>query len=669
MKRALKITLGVVASLIIAVVIATVALSRMVNTTLIKEQAHAWVKDNLQRELTIKGDLHWRLLPNLSLRADDIQLSNPKGFGDNAFATAKSVSISLRLLPLLHRNIAINTIELHDADIHLQKNKSGNNNWNFATPSTASQTPSGYSIDIQKLLLSNSTIRLTDLNSQSGFVVNNATIQTSKITPNAPFTLSGQWRFSRPNTKQRSDITFQGKLLFEQAAQRLTIQSAELSMTQSDNPINTFTLYCNGHVDIAKEQFALTISNMEFAKVLRVKGTLSGKHLFTKPLIEGKLTTNTFNAKTVLANMGHPILTVNSKALTNVQLTSNIQLNDSTLQLKPLTVYIDQYKINGSTTVNTNNNRVQLDLRAGDIVLDGYGLIPRQQKSTSAEPALQLSGQLAVNSLTAGPSKLENLSLRFNLDNQFLTVPAISATIFGGKTSGSASLNITSMAFSIKQHLSNIALAPLLEAALGESVITGRATLDINMRADGIHAKALQNTLNGSMNITATDGILYGVDVEYEFARIFAHLNKDTVQRQNSKQTPYQSLTASTTIDKGLLQNRDLSIRLPRYHIKGDGTVNLQNKKLDYDIAIKALYPVTIATPVIRTDLANYYLPIHIGGTTDDPKPAPDFAGIAKIVVAETAKEVIKQQLQRQIGVPDLEQAGELLKKALPFGR
>ena len=92
------------------------------------------------RQLTI-GALRWHTLPDLTLDADDVALSNPAGFSRPAMLTARHARLRIGLLPLLAHRVVIREAVLTGADLKLEQAPDGPPNWHFAPPAPAPRPP------------------------------------------------------------------------------------------------------------------------------------------------------------------------------------------------------------------------------------------------------------------------------------------------------------------------------------------------------------------------------------------------------------------------------------------------------------------------------------------------------------------------------------------------
>jgi len=76
-----------------------------------------WVGERTGRELVIEDDLELTFFPWLGVTTGNIRLGNAPGFGEQPFASIDRTTVSVRLLPLLRRQLEIGTVRLEDNSI------------------------------------------------------------------------------------------------------------------------------------------------------------------------------------------------------------------------------------------------------------------------------------------------------------------------------------------------------------------------------------------------------------------------------------------------------------------------------------------------------------------------------------------------------------------------
>lgn len=129
MKKLIKIIAGivVVAIVLIGGLIAFVALTFDPNDY--KQEVVDAVKEQTGRDLTIDGDIGLTLFPWLGVTTGGVALSNAAGFTPDVFARTESVSVRVKLMPLLSRSVEMDTVSVQGLTLNLGRDKDGNTNW------------------------------------------------------------------------------------------------------------------------------------------------------------------------------------------------------------------------------------------------------------------------------------------------------------------------------------------------------------------------------------------------------------------------------------------------------------------------------------------------------------------------------------------------------------
>lgn len=134
--KALKISLAVVALLIVAVVVFLLTFDVGQYKGLIQDQAKAATG----RELKI-GDIKMGLSLTPTVIITDVTFANAPWGSKPEMLTAKSVSVGLSLMPLLSGEVKVSDVALAGADALLEVNRDGKPNWEFGEKSASTETP------------------------------------------------------------------------------------------------------------------------------------------------------------------------------------------------------------------------------------------------------------------------------------------------------------------------------------------------------------------------------------------------------------------------------------------------------------------------------------------------------------------------------------------------
>ena len=94
-----------------------------INPTQLTKLLSSTVKDSTGRDLTISGPVSLSLFPGISVRAEQVSLSNASWASNPNLLTLKQIELDIRLLPLLKGSVEISRIGLQGLELNLQTNK------------------------------------------------------------------------------------------------------------------------------------------------------------------------------------------------------------------------------------------------------------------------------------------------------------------------------------------------------------------------------------------------------------------------------------------------------------------------------------------------------------------------------------------------------------------
>ena len=134
MNKALKIFLiASIAFLAIAGLGAWYATS-FINPAQLTRLLSTAIKDSTGRDLKITGPVSLSVFPGISVRAEQVSLSNTSWASNPNFLSLKQIELDIRLFPLLKGSVEISRIGLQGLELNLQTNKAGEGNWNLTPP-------------------------------------------------------------------------------------------------------------------------------------------------------------------------------------------------------------------------------------------------------------------------------------------------------------------------------------------------------------------------------------------------------------------------------------------------------------------------------------------------------------------------------------------------------
>jgi uncharacterized protein involved in outer membrane biogenesis len=150
MRSKALIGLGIV---IILVVIAALAAPRFIDVNRYRPQIEANLRDRLNRNVSL-GPVRLSFIP-LAFRADNVRIDeDPQFVTGHPFAQIQTLYVRPRLLPLLHHEVEIKSLQMDRPALELIRNEQGV--WNFSSlvehkQETEAQTPEAFALDEAKV--------------------------------------------------------------------------------------------------------------------------------------------------------------------------------------------------------------------------------------------------------------------------------------------------------------------------------------------------------------------------------------------------------------------------------------------------------------------------------------------------------------------------------------
>src|SRR5512133_2099940 len=97
--------LAVIGVIVVLIVLALLIVPHFIDVNQYRGQIEAELQKNLGRRVAL-GDMHLSLLPP-SVRVDSFSVAEDPAFGNGEFAKAKQLHVSVKLLPLLRKDIQV----------------------------------------------------------------------------------------------------------------------------------------------------------------------------------------------------------------------------------------------------------------------------------------------------------------------------------------------------------------------------------------------------------------------------------------------------------------------------------------------------------------------------------------------------------------------------------
>lgn len=427
--------LGLLGLLLIIVALGF-ALSHLFDPNDYKDEIRQLARDKAHVELTLNGDIGWSLFPWLGLELHEASiatLNNPKV----PFADLQMLGLSVRVLPLLRREVQMSDVRVEGLNLTLTRDANGHGNWEdigkplpdpavasapAATPgeapASAAAKPAAseraVKLDIDSLTVNNARVQYTDEKAGQSYSAESIQLSTGPVHEgaNIPLKASAFLSASQPNLKARTELT--GELRFDRKLKRYNLEDMRLSGETSGEPLagKTMTFAAQGQVLVDLAANVASWSGLKVsANQLRALGELNLRDLDKAPQVSGGLSIAQFDLRTFLDGIGHPLpATADPAAFKKLELVTRLEGTPNSLALEDLAVKLDDSTFSGRVAVEDFAKQA-LRLRLKGDTFDADRYLPaksEQAKGASAARQAEVKQQEATAVAGAGSTPLPN---------------------------------------------------------------------------------------------------------------------------------------------------------------------------------------------------------------------------------------------------------------------
>lgn len=665
MPKVLKYVLIGLAALVALLVLAVVVITSIVNPNDYKPTLIKLVHDKTQRTLSIPGDIKLTFFPRVGVDLGRLAITERKG--TQVFASAEQAKISVALLPLFSRQLAVDRVLVDGLVVKLHRYKNNSTNYDDllpkgdssdATPPSSDQNkPHLVKLEVGGLAITNASLGLIDDAKQSTLSITKLSLITGPIASGkkSHFELGAEIKADKPKLALNASIKSNFTLDLGQQQVLLDGLSASLGGAAADLSRLQLTLKA-ASVEASPKSFKAPALALE-ASVTQGTRSTSAK---LGGALHGDLAGRLFelqgmSLELTLPNPAGGAMAINAKGKVSVDLAREAvqaalagQLDSTSFDAKV-----------GLTKFSQPSYR--FDLALGDLDADRYlpkteqpaaktgaGAGPEQPIDLAALKTLDAKGALKASSLKIANIRAADIRLELLAGGGKVEVNAMSAKLYGGSLAGALSANAGHpQRFAAKQTLRGIKIGPLLKDAMGKEPVDGKGDVTLDLGATGATVSQLKKGLNGTASLMLKDGAINGINLAGALRNAKTKLGlaqaQPTPQQGTAsaqEKTDFTELSGSFKIANGIAHNDDLAAKTPLFRLGGSGDINLGESSLDYTARATVVSSLQGQGGPELQELKGVTVPVRLFGPFSAIGWKIDLAGLA----GNRAKELLEEK-------------------------
>ncbi len=690
MGKLLRIFAWVTGLLVVLVVVASIVLPMIVDPNDHKDDIAMLVKEKTGRTLTMNGDIGLSVFPWLALEIGPTSLSNADGFSNQPFASVSDVQVRIKLLPLLRKQIEMDTIVLDGLSLSLETLADGRNNWDDLTASSGDDVVveekpvdediSGGEVALAGLALggvaiTDATLVWDDKSSGSRYSIEGLGLRTGAISPGAtvPVELSLQLASAEPAIK--GPVNFEGQIAFSEDSQIVSLQQAQLTTDlqgdglpggwlKSSLEFESVLNLGNGQLDVN----GLTASLLGLTIIANVKVA----QLFDEPVITGTMQLDEFIPRELLKAMGQPVPEVSDPTvLDKANASLKFAATTDSVKLSDVLIRLDDSMLNGDLGVSHfSRPAIRFKLELDQIDVDRYlppmaDVEPVPVTPTTAVAAgaqmipvetlrqLDIDGRLKIGQLKAYQLRSSDIEMKLLAKAGVVRVHPARAKMYQGSYSGDIKIDVRGKQpkISLNEKIQAVQAGPLLKDLTGEETLSGTANGNATLVTTGQSPEQMKKTLTGKLGFSFTDGAVKGFNLAAMLRKAQAKINRKPAPKETeSNQTDFSELSGTASVTNGVIRNRDLLAKSPLLRVQGEGDIDLPKEMLDYLVTVKVVGSLEGQGGKGVADLKGVSIPIQLGGTFAEPKYKIRLDKALQGSTEKKLKKKLEKKLEKKFG-------------------
>ena len=492
---------------------------------------------------------------------------------DQPFADLQMLGLSVRVLPLLRKEVQMSDVRVEGLNLHLTRDKDGRGNWedigkpapaapgtetaatDSTKPAAADTASQPIKLDIDSLTVNNARVEYSDELTGKQFSAESIQLSTGPVheATSIPVKLTAFLGTNQPVMRVKTELD--GKLRFDRVLKRYQLEDMKIVGEASGEPLQgkTMNFSASGQllVDMAAnvaEWSSLKIS----ANQLRALGELKANSLDKTPQISGGLSIAQLDLAKFLDSIGQTLPTMAPGSLSTFELVTQLSATPTSVSFDDLKLNLDDSTFNGRIAVEDfAKQALRIQLKGDTFDADRY-LPPKSAEANGAKAArqaevqgseasaltasgdsplpdaptksgwsttkiipverlktLDLNADISFGQLTLSKLPIQNAALKANSKDGVLTLENLSGSLYKGTFAANGSLNVQPVLPVVKLQ-TRITSVPV-EKILQSQGQTSPVTGLLTLNSNVTGSGNSQSALIQSLNGTASFALNNGV--------------------------------------------------------------------------------------------------------------------------------------------------------------
>ncbi|MDX1914881.1 MAG: AsmA family protein [Methylophilus sp.] len=260
MKNIMKYALLGFGGMIILIILIGAYFAATFNPNDYKQKIIDLVKEKKERTLHIDGDIKLSFWPKIGADLGKISLSEHKS--DQTFASVNSVKVALAVLPLLRKELVIDTVYVDGANAHIIKYADGTTNFDDLMSKDDSESED-IKFDVQGIIVTNSEVSFLDEATNAKYKISKLDLQTGHVALAEPVDVDTHFTVTSNKPELAANASLKGNFLVDPKTKHFKVQGLDSHIQGDMFNGKGVDIVVSGNVDAQPEITEVVVDNLK----------------------------------------------------------------------------------------------------------------------------------------------------------------------------------------------------------------------------------------------------------------------------------------------------------------------------------------------------------------------------------------------------------------------
>lgn len=235
------------------------------------------VQEKKQRTLDIQGDIELAFWPKIGADLGKITLSERNS--KEQFASVDGLKVSLALMPLLKKQLVVDTIYVDGARANIVRNQDGSTNFDDLLSQEEEEPSQPIKFDVDGIVVTDSAVSFDDRQTGKQYSLDQFNLKTGHVALGEPFDLSTDFHVTASEPSVDANIDAEGNFMLDPDAKHYVAKDLDVKVNGKAMEFSDIDLALSGDVDAKPDAMEFLVDGLKLTASAKRDGADLGVEL------------------------------------------------------------------------------------------------------------------------------------------------------------------------------------------------------------------------------------------------------------------------------------------------------------------------------------------------------------------------------------------------------